>query len=131
MARRARTTQTRDRRRARRHVAGRGRASSRARGGTAGKRSSSRRWSARVTRTSDALDLERGVFKGRSARAIALSLKRSPQRSTGRKADPFRAAMSMLNFQLNRAGRNLSPERRRVLKQAQSELRKAFGRGVR
>lgn len=79
-------------------------------------------------RTSDALDLEPGIFKKGSARLVALSLKRSAERSHRRKSTPFRSAMSMLNFEINRGGRNLSAERRRVLEQAKSELRKAFGR---
>lgn len=74
------------------------------------------------------MDLEPGVFQKRTARAIALSLKRSAERSRRRKADPFRSAMSMLNFYINRAGRNLSAERRRVLEQAKDELRRAFHR---
>jgi hypothetical protein len=87
-----------------------------------------RKWSARVMRTSDAMDLESGVFKKRSARQIALSLKRSAQASRRRKSPPFRSAMSMLNFEINRGGSNLSSARRRVLAQAKIELRKAFGR---
>lgn len=78
---------------------------------------------------SDALDLEPGVFTQRSARAIALSLKRSAQASHRRKAEPFRSAMSMLSFHINRAGSALSPERRRVLDRAKQELRALFGRG--
>ena len=77
---------------------------------------------------SDALDLESGVFTKRSPRQIALSLKRSAESSRRRKSEPFRSAMSMLNFHINRAGRNLSPERRRVLDRAKQELRVAFGR---
>ena len=88
----------------------------------------SRRWSAKVTRTSDALDLEDGVFRQRSARAIAESLKRSALASHRRKSEPFRSAMSMLNFEINRAGRGLSAERRRTLERAKVELRKTFGR---
>lgn len=79
--------------------------------------------------TSDALDLEPGVFTRRTPREIALSLKRSAESSRRRKAEPFRSAMSMLSFHINRGGRNLSPERRRVLAQAKQELRLAFGRG--
>ena len=86
------------------------------------------RWSAKVTRTSNALDLEDGVFKQRSARAIAESLKRSALASHRRKSEPFRSAMSMLNFEINRAGRGLSAERRRTLERAKVELRKVFGR---
>lgn len=78
--------------------------------------------------TSDALDLETGVFTRGSPRAIALSLKRSAESSRRRKAEPYRSAMSMLSFHINRAGRSLSPERRRVLERAKQELRAAFGR---
>jgi hypothetical protein len=86
------------------------------------------RWSGRVTRTSNALDLEHGVFAQRSPKRIALSLKRSAERSRRRKADPYRSAMSMLTFYINRAGKKLSPERRRVLHQAKEELRRKFHR---
>jgi hypothetical protein len=78
--------------------------------------------------TSNALDLEEGVFKLRSPREIAESLKRSAERSQRRKTDPFRSAMSMLNFYINRAGRKLSPTRRRTLERAKDELRALFGR---
>jgi len=78
--------------------------------------------------TSDALDLEPGVFTKRSARAIALSLKRSAEASRRRKAEPYRSAMSMLTFHINRSGRTLTPERRRVLDRAKQELRAVFGR---
>jgi type IV secretory pathway VirB10-like protein len=88
----------------------------------------SRRWSKHVMETSDALDLRRELFKQTSARGIALSLKRSAERSQRRKAEPFRSAMSMLNFYINRAGKNLSPERKRVLGRAKVELRKVFHR---
>lgn len=77
---------------------------------------------------SDALDLEPGVFSKRTPREIALSLKRSAESSRRRKAEPFRSAMSMLSFHINRAGKNLSPERRRTLDRAKEELRLAFGR---
>ena len=97
--------------------------------GVAGKRTP-RRWSARVLATSNALDLEPGVFRQRSARAIAASLKRSALASKRRKAEPFRSAMSMLNFHINRSGRGLTPERRRTLELAKAELRKSFGRSA-
>ncbi len=87
-----------------------------------------RRWSKRVMETSDALDLEAGVFKSGDPKRIARSLKRSAERSRRRKADPFRSALSMLTFYVNRAGRKLSPARRRVLMRAKDELRRAFGR---
>ncbi|HVS77110.1 MAG TPA: DUF3175 domain-containing protein [Steroidobacteraceae bacterium] len=86
------------------------------------------RWSQRVMQTSNALDLEPGVFTQSSPRAIARSLKRSAESSQRRKSEPFRSAMSMLSFHINRAGRSLSPERRRVLERAKEELRTLFGR---
>jgi hypothetical protein len=91
-------------------------------------RSAPRRWSKRVTETSNALDLEGSVFTKRSARQVALSLKRSAERSRRRKSEPFRSAMSMLNLYINRAGKNLTPERRRTLERAKGELRKVFRR---
>ncbi len=91
-------------------------------------RSPAKNWSARVTEHSDALMLESGVFAKHSPRAIAESLKRSADRSTRRKSTPFRSAMSMLNFYVNRMGRNLRPDRRRILQRAKSELRNLFGR---
>jgi len=84
-------------------------------------------WSADVTKHSNALDLEPGVFKG-SPEQIARSLKRSAERSNRRKASPFRSALSMLVFYENRAGKNLSPSRKRALDQAKDELRKLYGR---
>jgi hypothetical protein len=89
---------------------------------------SPQRWSAAVTRGSNALDLEANVFKKSSPRAVALSLKRSAEQSRRRKAEPFRSAMSMLNFYINRAGKNLPKQRLRVLERAKGELRKAFRR---
>jgi hypothetical protein len=85
-------------------------------------------WSGNVTRHSNALDLEPKVFTSRSAREIASSLKRSSERSKRRKGTPYQSAMSMLNFYINRAGRNLPKQRRVVLERAKEELRKAFGR---
>jgi hypothetical protein len=92
------------------------------------RRKSSRRWSSRVTRESDALDLKKGVFSKRTPRAIALSLKRSAERSRRRKSDPYRSAMSMLTFYINRAGKNLPAGRKKILQRAKGELREAFGR---
>ena len=94
-----------------------------ARGGSHG-----RRWSARVTRESDALDLDRGVFTKRDPKQIAASLKRSAERSRRRKADPYRSALSMLTFYINRAGKNLPASRRKTLERAKGELRKQFHR---
>ena len=79
-------------------------------------------------RTSNALDLERGIFTKRSPRAVALSLKRSAERSRRRKSSPFRSAMSMLVFHLNRGGRRLPASQRKVLERAKDELRKLYGR---
>jgi Protein of unknown function (DUF3175) len=88
----------------------------------------SRRWSQRVAETSDALDLEQGVFTLQDPKKIAASLKRSAERSRRRKADPYRSALSMLTFYINRAGRNLPAGRKRALTRAKDELRKQFGR---
>lgn len=89
---------------------------------------SSRKWSGRVTRESNALDLDSGVFKLDSPRRIAASLKRSAERSKRRKADSYRSALSMLTFYINRAGRNLPASRKRILNKAKDELRVQFGR---
>jgi hypothetical protein len=86
-----------------------------------------RRWSQRVTETSNALDLEDGVFK-QPAREMAASLKRSAERSKRRKSSPYRSAMSMLVFYENRAGKNLSTTQRRELERAKDELRALFGK---
>jgi len=87
-----------------------------------------RKWSARVMRESDALDLKKGVFTGSDPRRIAQSLKRSAERSHRRKAEPFRSAMSMLTFYINRGGKDLPAGRKRVLEKAKDELRRLFGR---
>ena len=80
-------------------------------------------WSGKVTKESSALDLETGVFTWTDARKIALSLKQSADNSTRRKSSPFRSAMSMLVFYINRAGRNLDKNRLKILEQAKEELR--------
>jgi hypothetical protein len=90
--------------------------------------SKSRRWSARVTARSNALDLDRNVFTWKDPKRIARSLKRSAEHSHRRKSDPYRSAMSMLTFYINRAGDNLGSGQRRVLERAKNELRKAFGK---
>jgi len=92
------------------------------------RRKSGRRWSAAVTRNSDALDLSRGVFTAKDPKRIAASLRRSAERSKRRKTNPYRSALSMLTFYLNRAGKNLPASRRRTLQRAKGELRKQFGR---
>lgn len=86
------------------------------------------RWSQRVTRESNALDLEQGVFTKASPREIARSLQRSAERSKRRKTDAFRSAMSMLVFYINRAGKNLSTTRLKALNRAKDELRALYGR---
>lgn len=86
------------------------------------------RWSQQVTRTSNALDLEGGVFSGSDPRAIAISLKRSAERSHRRKSGPFRSAMSMLTFYVNRAGKQLSEKQLETLEKAKDELRDLYGR---
>jgi hypothetical protein len=89
---------------------------------------SRRRWSHGVTEHSDALTLEGGIFTSKDPRRIAASLKRSAERSNRRKSDPFRSALSMLTFYINRAGKNLPPARKKILMQAKEELRKQFGK---
>ncbi|HEY2177574.1 MAG TPA: DUF3175 domain-containing protein [Caulobacteraceae bacterium] len=89
---------------------------------------SDHRWSGEVTAHSDALDLERDVFKGHDPKAIARSLKRSAEASHRRKSDPYRSAMSMLTFYINRAGDNLPAKQKKVLEAAKDELRALYGR---
>ena len=93
-----------------------------------GKTKTRRYWSARVTRKSDALDLDKGVFTLQDPKRIAASLKRSAQRSRRRKANAFRSALSMLTFYVNRAGKTLPQSRKRTLMRAKEELRKQFGK---
>jgi hypothetical protein len=90
-----------------------------------------KRWSQRVTQRSNALDLDPGVFTRSDPRGIARSLKRSADRSRRRKVDPYRSAMSMLTFYINRAGKSLSQTRRRRLEAAKDELRDLYGRAPR
>jgi hypothetical protein len=90
--------------------------------------SSDEKWSADVTEHSDALDLEEDIFKSDDPKKIARSLKRSAEHSERRKSTPFRSAMSMLTFYVNRAGDNLSAEERRTLEAAKDALRELFGR---
>lgn len=85
-----------------------------------------KKWSNTVTKHSNALDLEEGVFTWSDPKRIAQSLKNSAEESTRRKGTPFQSAMSMLNFYLNRAGKNLPEERKQILEQAKEELRKLF-----
>lgn len=90
--------------------------------------SNKEKWSAEVTENSDALDLEAHIFEKDDPKEIAASLKRSADRSRKRKAEPFRSAMSMLTFYINRAGRNLSARRKKVLEDAKDELRRVYRR---
>jgi hypothetical protein len=92
------------------------------------KTSSSNNWSAKVTSESDALDLEEGVFTWEDPEKIALSLKHSADTSRRRKSAPFRSAMSMLVFYINRAGKNLNDDQKIILQQAKDELRKLYGK---
>jgi hypothetical protein len=87
-----------------------------------------RRWSGRATARSNALDLKDGIFRQRDPKKIAASLKRSAERSRRRKSDPYRSAMSMLTFYINRAGKTLPTTRKRILERAKDELREAFGK---
>lgn len=86
------------------------------------------KWSQQVTESSNALDLEEGVFTWHNPHDIALSLKESAEASTRRKSSPFRSAMSMLNFYINRAGKSLPDEQRQILEQAKEELRVLYGK---
>lgn len=88
----------------------------------------SKRWSQKVTESSDALDLEQGVFSLEDPREIALSLKKSAEQSKRRKSDPYQSAMSMLTFYINRAGKQLTQEHKNRLEAAKDELRALFGR---
>jgi hypothetical protein len=93
-----------------------------------GRQRKGQRWSAEVTRKSNALDLEANIFESENPTEIAHSLKRSAERSNRRKSAPYRSAMSMLTFYINRAGKNLSPDQKKTLEGAKSELRRVFGR---
>jgi len=92
------------------------------------KKAKTKYWSGGVTEKSNALDLDQGVFTWDNPKKIALSLKKSAELSNRRKAPPFQSAMSMLNFYINRAGTNLSSERKKILNQAKKELREAFNK---
>lgn len=84
------------------------------------------KWSGKVTKESDALDLEKGVFTWSDPHKIALSLKNSAETSNRRKSDPYKSAMSMLNFYVNRAGKNLTENQLNILEKAKDELRKLY-----
>jgi hypothetical protein len=87
-----------------------------------------KKWSGKVTETSDALDLDREVFKSKDPEEIAVSLKHSADKSHRRKGSPFQSAMSMLNFYINRAGKNLTKTQKKPLERAKNKLRKLYGR---
>ena len=95
-------------------------------GRTKTKKETAGRWSTRVTRESDALDLKKGVFGSSDPRKIARSLKRSAEQSHRRKSAPFRSAMSMLTFYINRGGKALPARQKRVLEKTKDELRLLF-----
>ena len=95
---------------------------------TSTSKTSPRRWSQRVTRESDALDLKQGVFKQTSAKKIASSLKRSAEHSSHRKSGAYRSALSMLTFYINRAGKTLPKTQRARLERAKVELKHQFGK---
>lgn len=88
----------------------------------------SNQWSAKVTRESNALSLEKGVFTWKDPKAIAQSLKDSAEASTRRKSGPFQSAMSMLVFYINRAGKNLDTDQLRILEEAKLRLRELYGK---
>ena len=94
----------------------------------AGKKATPKKWSKKVTETSDAMDLEQDVFKSKDPGSIARSVKRSAEKSNRRKAEPFQSAMSMINFYENRAGKNLDAKQKKVLDESKNELRKLYGR---
>ena len=85
-------------------------------------------WSGYVTKHSYALDLEEGVFTWKDPIKIAKSLKKSAEKSSGKKTGPFQSAMSMMNFYINRAGSNLHEKQKKILEQAKEELRRLFGK---
>jgi Protein of unknown function (DUF3175) len=111
-----------------RRNAGRKRRSPRQSGSSRRAAQTGRRWSQHVTEHSDALTLDKGVFALRDPKRIAASLKRSAERSRRRKSSPFRSALSMLTFYINRAGKSLPASRKRSLMRAKDELRKQFGK---
>jgi len=93
-----------------------------------GDKKQTKKWSAKVTNTSNALDLKENIFESKSPKKIAESLKKSAEESDRKKSSPYRSAMSMLTFYINRAGKNLESDQKEVLENAKDELRKVFGR---
>ena len=94
----------------------------------ASKKRAPKKWSKKVTKHSNAMDLEKDVFKQTDPKKIAESVKRSAEKSKRRKAEPFQSAMSMINFYENRGGKNISAAQKKVLDASKNELRKLFGR---
>ena len=92
------------------------------------RRTTGKRWSGRVTSTRHAMDLQPGVFTSNDPKKIAATVFRSAKRSRRRKADPYRSALSMITFYVNRGGRNLPPRKKAVLQQAKLELKHIAGR---
>jgi hypothetical protein len=92
------------------------------------KKAGVKKWSGPVTEHSNAMDLEKDVFKSHNAKEIAASVKRSAEKSTRKKAGPFQSAMSMINFYENRGGKNISAAQKKILDQSKEELRKLFGK---
>jgi uncharacterized protein DUF3175 len=91
-------------------------------------KASPKKWSKKVTETSDAMDLQKDIFKSKDPKKIAESVKRSAEKSKRKKAGPFQSAMSMINFYENRGGKNLSAAQKKVLDKSKNELRKLYGR---
>ena len=89
-----------------------------------------KKWSAKVTATSDALDLKENIFESKDPKKIAASLKNSAEKSDRKKSSPYRSAMSMLTFYINRAGKNLEAAQKAILEDAKNELRKLFGKKI-
>jgi protoporphyrinogen oxidase len=100
----------------------------RTRGKSARKTNPRKKWSARVTKTSDALDLKSKIFKSHDPKKVAKSLKRSSDTSKRKKGTPLQSAMSMLNFYMNRAGKNLPAKDKKILNEAKDELRELYGK---
>jgi hypothetical protein len=92
------------------------------------KKAAPKRWSKKVTETSNAMDLEKDIFKSKEPKKIAKSVKHSAEKSKRKKAGPFQSAMSMINFYENRAGKNLATTQKKVLDKSKNELRKLYGR---
>lgn len=95
---------------------------------SAAKKAAPKKWSKKVTETSDAMDLEKDIFKSKDPKKIAASIKHSAEKSKRKKAGPFQSAMGMINFYENRGGKNLSAAQKKVLDASKNELRKLYGR---